>query len=586
MADAWQTFNFDFNGGLVTNLSELQQGLNMPGSARVLKNFEPSVEGGYRKIKGYSKYDSNAISNSGLIRGLTVYGGNVYAVRGPHLYKSSGSGWTQITSSDYIGGGATANVDGAVTSSTSVTLTSNAGTIAVGMYVTGTGITSSVKVATVNSQTSIVLDKQVTLSNTTTLTFTSEEKVRFAKYKFGTTEKLCIVDSVGKPFTYDGTTLTLLTNAPTTDYTGCEKVVVFKNHLFFSNGSRLLYAAPELDANSTDTFSFASGGGVHEIGDEITDLIVFRERLIIFGKKTIKQYLGSSSNDFSLQTITEDLGALEKDTAQEVSGDIVFLGPDGLRLLGATERIGDFSLAVISKVIQKESTNFYQATPSITSFSSLVIRNKSQYRIFRHKVGDSDTNARGLIATQTTGEQQGTVLWSETRGINSFVCTSELVNNLEKVYFANDDGYVYELESGNSFDGSNIKAEYRSPQVSFNDTRIRKSYYKRYLYTAQGGALNIDLNLILDFSEQSTNLIQPETISLTNNVTGTFSFYGNINSTYGGGVTYSGGSELSPIKSQLIGSSYTTAFEIVSDNTEPDFNLEALSVEYATHDRR
>jgi hypothetical protein len=584
MADAWQTFNLDFNGGLVTNLNELQQGLTAPGSARILKNFEPSVEGGYRKIKGYSKYDSNAISNSGLIRGLAIYGDDVYAVRGPHLYKSSGSGWTQVTSSDYIGGGATANTDGAVSNSTAVTLTSNVGTIAVGMQVTGTGISGTVKVSTVISQTSLVLDTAVTIADATTLTFTSEEKVRFTKYNMGAGEKLCIVDSVGKPFTYDGTTLTLLSNAPT-DYTGCEKVVIFKNHLFFSSGSKLLYTAPYLDDNLSDTFSFASGGGVHEIGDVITDLIVFRERLIIFGKKTIKQYLGSSQSDFTLQSITEDLGALEKDTVQEVGGDVVFLGPDGLRLLGATERIGDFSLAVISKVIQKESTNFYQATPAITSFSSVVIRNKSQYRIFRHKVGDASLNSRGLIATQATGQQQGAVLWGETRGIHAFVSVSELVNNLEKIYFANDDGYVYELESGNSFDGSNIKAEYRSPQVPLNDARIRKSYYKGYLYTAQGGALNINLNLILDFSEQSTNLIQPTTLALTNNVTGTFAFYGNINSTYGN-VTYSDGSSLSPIKTQLIGSSYTVAFEIISDNTEPDFNLEALSIEYATHDRR
>ena len=55
--DKWQTYPVEFRGGLVTNLSPLQQGINAPGSARILRNFEPSVEGGYRRIEGYDKYD-------------------------------------------------------------------------------------------------------------------------------------------------------------------------------------------------------------------------------------------------------------------------------------------------------------------------------------------------------------------------------------------------------------------------------------------------------------------------------------------------------------------------------------------------
>ena len=61
MADRWQTYPVEFRGGLITNLSPLQQGANAPGTARILRNFEPSVEGGYRRIEGYDKYDSNLI---------------------------------------------------------------------------------------------------------------------------------------------------------------------------------------------------------------------------------------------------------------------------------------------------------------------------------------------------------------------------------------------------------------------------------------------------------------------------------------------------------------------------------------------
>jgi hypothetical protein len=69
------------------------------------------------------------------------------------------------------GGTATADVDGATSSSTAVVLDGNSGTIAVGMLVTGTGISGTVRVATVTSQTSIVLDTAVTLANDTLLNF-------------------------------------------------------------------------------------------------------------------------------------------------------------------------------------------------------------------------------------------------------------------------------------------------------------------------------------------------------------------------------------------------------------------------------
>lgn len=70
---------------------------------------------------------------------------------------------------------ATANVNGATSSSTAVTLDGNVGTVAVGDIVTGTGITGAtsgvVRVATVTSQTSIALDTAVSLADDTVLTF-------------------------------------------------------------------------------------------------------------------------------------------------------------------------------------------------------------------------------------------------------------------------------------------------------------------------------------------------------------------------------------------------------------------------------
>ena len=74
---------------------------------------------------------------------------------------------------DYTGkdGSATADANGAVTSSTSLAVDGNVGTITVGMIVTGTGISGTVRVQTVTSQTALVLDTAITIADDTALSF-------------------------------------------------------------------------------------------------------------------------------------------------------------------------------------------------------------------------------------------------------------------------------------------------------------------------------------------------------------------------------------------------------------------------------
>ena len=72
MATEWQTFPIEFKGGLVANLTPLQQGIQAVGSATVLQNFEPSISGGYKKVLGYSKFNSDLIAGSGVMQGVAV----------------------------------------------------------------------------------------------------------------------------------------------------------------------------------------------------------------------------------------------------------------------------------------------------------------------------------------------------------------------------------------------------------------------------------------------------------------------------------------------------------------------------------
>jgi hypothetical protein len=94
----------------------------------------------------------------------------VPAVKKPYIVRNNTTGGQSIRVITVIP--STALVNGATTSSPNVTVDNNVGTIVQGMIVTGSGIVGEVTVATVNSQTSLVLSSSQTLADNAALTFT------------------------------------------------------------------------------------------------------------------------------------------------------------------------------------------------------------------------------------------------------------------------------------------------------------------------------------------------------------------------------------------------------------------------------
>jgi len=280
--------------------------------------------------------------------------------------------------------------------------------------------------------------------------------------------------------------------------------------------------------------------------------------------------------EFVKSNVTKDVGEVKEDKVQEIGEDIMFLGPDGLRLFSATDRINDFGLGVVSKPIQNELTNLLTRC---TSFSSVVIREKSQYRLLGFNSSFTDASALGVLGTQFSQQGGEDIGWAEIRGINAYVSASNRDETQEIVVFANDDGYVYRMEEGSSFDGDNIVATFATPFVYINDPQIRKSFYKLNIYTDPQGSFESVVNLKLDFDTEGT--VQPPEIEFSN-ITNTVSLYGV--STYGSG---SFGGKLKKIFStQTVGSGFNVSLEFVSDSQTPPFSLDAATLEFATHGRR
>jgi len=259
----------------------------------------------------------------------------------------------------------------------------------------------------------------------------------------------------------------------------------------------------------------------------------------------------------------------------------MYLASDGIRLLSATDRIGDFGLDVASDPIAKDASTFLGSTPI---FCSILMREKAQYRIFAYIESEQQAAAKGLVATKFISQGAAGISWSETVGIKAYVADSRYSGTTESVAFANTDGYVYRMDTGSSFDGASIEAIYESPYMPISDPQMRKSFYKLTLYAEPTGNMSLDLNIKYDFNASSnTGVIQPTTQSIESTGNAVFLF-GDSNAVFNT-ATYGG--ELDKIyNTNIIGSGKTIALRIEDFSTNPTFTLDTALLEFRQNDRQ
>jgi len=519
MATNWQTFPIDFRGGLVSNLGELQQGISAPGTATILQNYEPSKEGGYKKVLGYIKFDQDVVPGDTAYPILAVKAvsttrivaarQNTSSPAKTQYYYSDGSGWTSLATGTELGG-----------------------------------------------------------------------KCRSTTFKLNNADYSLFVDGANYPAIYDysANTMTFMTSANSSDLSGANHVAFHKGTSFFANGTNIIFSAPY----TYDDFSAANGAGVIDVGSDITGLVSFRDQLIIFSKDTIKKLVGSTSADFQLLPVTSKMGCLDPDTIQEIGGDIMYLSPDGLRLFSATDRIGDFGLDIASAPIAKELYTFVNRAD--ITFSSIIIREKAQYRVFAFKDGEKIDIARGFLATKFSDQGAGSIQWSELVGFKVNVADSSYIDYQEIICFGNETGYIYLMEEGYNRDGSTIKAIVETPFMPITDPNVRKSFYKISLFIDPVGIFEAKLNVKYDYIKYNKrNIIQPSPISLTTGDNTVF-FYGAPSSIYG--TSKYGGTLESVLREPIIGSGKTIAIRITDDSENATHKLDSAILEFMQHDRQ
>jgi hypothetical protein len=100
MPDRWNNQPVICRGGLRLDIERQVLGTQFPGAAIELFNYEPSVDGGYQRIKGYAKFSSTQVPGTGNILAVQPALGGVFVIRKTGtdnaLYYGTGTSWGSI----------------------------------------------------------------------------------------------------------------------------------------------------------------------------------------------------------------------------------------------------------------------------------------------------------------------------------------------------------------------------------------------------------------------------------------------------------------------------------------------------------
>ena len=665
---------FNCEGGLVKNRSTF---LMQPGEALVLENFEPDVEGGYRRINGHRKLINQLIpqtnSSGEKVLMIAKFADKYIAARGEKIWTSASAELrTVIEANTSMTGSGTIGVDSVAGFSSSGTLEMAITETTVERFTytginassdppTFTGVTRQVDSTNAAKHLSgIQVSENWTERDTGR---TNAGKYRFERFNFDGTDKIVLVDEVNAPvvfnsslsatdilpsnvgsgevtalgadiaadtsmtgsgtitvkstvgfidpstgtqsvlinseiFTYTGLTSTTFTGVtratsgttaaahvigntvadlfpPTVE--GAKFVTSFKEHIFYAGMANtpqeLVFSLPF----DEDNFSVALGAGSIKVDDTITGIKVFRNDLFIFCENRIFKLSGNSQADFVMTAVTRSIGCINGDTIQEFGGDLVFLGPDGLRTVAATARIGDTELGTISRNVQ---SIFDENIKNSSLFESVVIADKTQYRIFFSKTGQSSAQTRGIICVL----KENGFEFSEIRGVKPASTDTFVETGNTFVLHGDFEGYVHRQEIGNTFDGIAILGKYRSSDMSFGDTGVRKHMQRVILNYKPESA--IDADLLVRYDNESVDSSRPAAYPLdTADVAALFGV--SSFSTEESLVQFIFGGPSQPLVRQAVeGSGFSVVLRVNDGGETAPYSLKGFQLEYQLGARR
>lgn len=463
MAIREQTYSISCKGG-VDKTSNTQELLKMPNIATRLINFESSVDGGYRRINGYRKLGTGSMTAGGRepIHGIHIYNNGYVITKSSSIYFSyDGVGLIQLNKSvDYIN-----NPDGV---------------------------------------------DYTTMQAAPLLPRPASGHYSFQVFNQGLKTILVGCCPNNKPFyaVISGTTLENSTylykelNLTTGTLTGASMSVKYKDQYVIAGMDSAPYEIYYSDILKPDNFEGANAGAIG-FNDEVVGLKMFRKDLYVFCTASIHRVVGLESGNPARESLTEQIGCVDGNSIQEVGGDLVFLSPDGLRTLSATQRLGDMNLTNLSKNI---GPTLKRGIADIDKYEvrSVVIKSRAQYRLFFTPKEGERVAALGFIMFMSPGNEGVVPEFSEIKGFNIASIYNGYKDGKEVTVSGDFMGNFYFHDSGPDLDGTPMTFLYQTPYFDMGDSAYRKNIHKVITYLNLEGDSVFNIQVKYDFEDPSS----------------------------------------------------------------------------------
>jgi hypothetical protein len=429
-----------------------------------------------RAAREARRADIGAVPGSGAIRGVWPYKGIKYAIRDNAgatagiMYASSATGWQEVDLGESIAftAGTAEFLEGeVVTGSTSTAF----GTIVAVGVTSGTWsgndaagniyiktITGTFQSETITS----ALGSATCSSAQAAVTLPIGGHYEFVNYNFGGQEETTYMwgcSGVGRILRFDGTDFAFnhVTGA-TLDMP--RHIEAHNSHFFATLGSSVIISSigtPMIWNAITGAAEIATGDGV--VGMDV----LAGDVMAIYNEGSTYLLYGSDAATWDLRDHSRERGAIEY-SLQNVTRPL-YMDDRGINYLTGSDTSANYVDSTISEIVD----------PLIQAYkgrvvSSVSITEKRQYRVFFDNNTALICRLSGKNKVEFGFIDYGMVVRVSSSGKNA--------DGIEEVFFGSDDGYIYQAEKGDSFDGEMIEYFLRLPFVQLHRNRQKCRVHK------------------------------------------------------------------------------------------------------------
>lgn len=273
-------------------------------------------------------------------------------------------------------------------------------------------------------------------------------------------------DGVSNGFEWDGSVFVPIITGMAQDTP--RRLHVHKNHLFFFFPGGSIQHSGVGEPISWTPITGASEMG---LGDEVIGAVSAPGGvMMVFGATSNALLYGSSSADWQLKTFNDQDGAIGGSIQ---AGNVpIFVNGQGINIGISSDSFGDFKAQPVSKPIQ----NLIEKYRGLI-IGSVMVRSKNQYRLF---FGNGDVLVMSFDGERIKGF---TMSYYPTRisaiqTITRAGTASAPESDLDNLFYGAEDGFVYQMDSGPSFDGQDVEAFFQIPANHMGKPRINKQFHR------------------------------------------------------------------------------------------------------------